>query len=409
MTASYPAALVCGLVFGFAPIHAEQVGHVTVASMQWQALAAWCAVRAWRRAVWRWWLLAGLFLGLSAATNLYYLAYLTGPLILTVATLGQGWTWSRARGMLVAGGPAALIGLPMVIPYLVRHAVVGPGYGAGGTDLLSFVSVLASRPIDSLILPTVPFQLMQQAHGLFPGIAVLILAGIGWRQGYARSWGIYAASCFVLALGPQLVIGGHALPIPLPYAALSAVIPHFALFRDPTRATAGLALGLAVAAAWGTRALMLRVQGRQYRLLAVVIGVIVLESWACFPTVRLAPIPAGAYWLARQSSIHAVAILPMTNDTPLDWAHQTELMRESTVNWKPMVNGSESLDPTGMATRRSIIVTYPSPAARRLLRQLHVDAVILRLPWLTPHQRTMMQRSCENLYRDQIMEVCRVI
>ena len=55
------------------------------------------------------------------------------------------------------------------------------------------------------------------------------------------------------------------------------------------------------------------------------------------------------------------------------------------------VNGSESLDPTGMATRRFISGTYPSPAARQLLRQLHVDAVILRLPWLTPRQRATME------------------
>jgi len=99
----------------------------------------------------------------------------------------------------------------------------------------------------------------------------------------------------------------------------------------------------------------------------------------------------------------------MANDTPIEWAHQTELMRESTVNWKPMVNGSESLDPTGMATRRFIIGTYPSPAARQLLRQMHVDAVILRLPWLTPRQRATMEQSCESLYCDQIMEVCHVI
>lgn len=408
VTRSYPAALVCGLVFGFTPLHAEQVGHVTVASMQWQALAAWCLVRAWRRGTWRWWVMAGLFLGLAAATNLYYLAYLAGPLLLAAVSLGRSWTWRRAQGALAASVLTALIGLPIVIPYCLRHAVVGPRYGSGGTDLLSFISVLASRPIDSLILPAVPFQLMEQAHGLFPGFAALVLAGIGWRRGQARTWGIYAAACFVVALGPQLVIGGHALPVPLPYAALNALIPHFALFRDPTRATAGLALGLAVAAAWGTRILLARMRDRQIRLIALVIAIIMLESWTAFPTAPLAPIPAGAYWLARQPSIHTVAILPMVNDTPIDWARQTELMRESTVNWKHMVNGSESLDPAGMTARRAILATYPSLAARQLLHHLHVDAVLLRLPWLTPRQRTTMERSCKSVYRDHIMVVCRV-
>jgi hypothetical protein len=408
LTKVYPAALVCGLAFGFCPLHVEQVGHVTVASMQWQALAAWCLVRAWHRGTWLWWVFAGLFLGLAAITNLYYLAYLPGPLILAAAALGHTWTRRRVQGVLVTGGLAALCSLPMLIPYLTRQAVVGPGYGAGSTDVLSFVSTMAGRLVDSQLLPTVPFLLMQRAHGLFPGLGVLVLAWMGWRHGRARPWVIYALGCLMLALGPHLLVAGHVLPLPLPYAALSTYVPHFALFRDPTRATSGLALGLAVAAAWGTRAIFVRVQRGRLLWSALVVGLVLLESWTPLPTARLAPIPAGAYWLARQLDIHAVAVLPIANDTPIDWEHQTEIMRESTVNWKWLVNGSESLDPVGMAARRAAMAAYPAPAARRLLLHLHVDAVVLRLPWLSPRQRTLMERSCRSVYRDRIMVVCRV-
>lgn len=389
-------------------LHIEQVGHVTVASMQWQAPAAWSLVRAWRRGAWRWWIAAGIFLGLAAATNLYYLAYLSGPLLVAAVALGRSWTKQRARGALVAAGLAAAFAVPMVIPYLTRQAVVGHGYGTVSTDVLSFVGAMAGRPLDSLLLPAVPFTPMQPAQGLFPGFAVLVLAWLGWRTGYARSWAIYALCCFILALGPYVMVDGHVLPFPLPYAALSAVVPHFALFRDPTRATAGLALGLAVAAAWGTRALLVRAHHGHLRLAALIVALVALESWTPLPTARLAPIPAGDYWLARQPAIHAIAVLPMANDTLIDWEHQTELMRESTVTWKPMVNGSESLDPVGMAQRRAVLATYPAPAAQQMLRRLRVDAVVLRLAWLSPGQRSAMLRVCAAMYRDAVMAVCRV-
>lgn len=409
LTGDYIAGLVAGLVFGFCPLHAEQIGHVTVVSMQWQALAGYCLVRAWRRPSWLRWSLAGGFLGLSAVTNLYYLAYLTAPLLITAVTLGRAWTSRRLRGAALAGGIAAALTLPMLIPYLSRHADITAYNGAGATDIYWFAQVLSNRPIDGFLMPTTPYQAMQQSHGLFPGILPLILVVIALRARRGRAWGIFALCCGALALGPALIIRGHVLPFPLPYAILSDVVPHFALFRDPTRALAGVYLGIAVLSAWGTHEVIVRTRARTTHGLGVgviIVGLVALELWTVLPVARLAAIPRGEYWLARQPHIHAIVELPIANATPLDWQHQTEIMRDSTVHWKPMVDGSESLDPVGMARLRSILDTYPSLASRRLLRQLHIDAVVLRLAWLPAQQVDTVKHVCQAAYRDQTEEIC---
>ena len=409
VTGQYSAGVVAGVVFGFCPLHMEQIGHLTLASMQWQALAAYCLVRAWRRSGRAWWFAAGVLLGLSAAANLYYLAYLTVPLLLTALTLGRDWTRQKLYRAAMAGAIAVLIAAPVVIPYLVRQAAVDARYGgATATDALNFLHVLSGRPLDSMLLPVVPFGVMQTGHGFFPGIIPLGLALVAWRNHHARRWIFFAACSGLLALGPSLDVGGHILPFPLPYAVLSNLIPHFALFRDPTRALAGFYLGMAVSAAWGARDLLGQIHGpRRRTLLGVsIVALTALELWTPLPVAALAQIPNGEYWLARHPAIGPIVEIPIANDTPQDWQRQAEIMRDSTVHWNPMVNGSASVDPTGLAARRAILGAYPSTDAMLLLRQLRVDAVVLRLAWLTPAQRRQAQAACHVAYRDSVEVIC---
>jgi len=124
------------------------------------------------------------------------------------------------------------------------------------------------------------------------------------------------------------------------------------------------------------------------------------------PVAALAQIPNGEYWLAHHPTIGPILELPVANDTPQDWQRQAEIMRDSTVHWNPMVNGSASVDPTGLAARRAILGAYPSADAMLLLRQLRVDAVVLRLAWLTPAQRRQAQAACHVAYRDSIEVIC---
>jgi hypothetical protein len=81
-------------------------------------------------------------------------------------------------------------------------------------------------------------------------------------------------------------------------------------------------------------------------------------------------------------------------------------MYDSTVHWKALINGAASVDPMDMAQRRAVLATYPSRASPALLRRLHVDAVVLRLGWLSAGQRTAAQATCHVAYRDHAEEIC---
>ena len=120
----------------------------------------------------------------------------------------------------------------------------------------------------------------------------------------------------------------------------------------------------------------------------------------------LAPIPPGETWLAHQPHIRVILELPITSQSPLGWQRQTEIMYDSTVHWKALINGSASVDLVGMAQRRAILATYPSRTSFALLRRLHVDAVVLRLGWLSASQRRAAQAACHVAYRDHAEEIC---
>lgn len=401
LTRRYSAGLVAGLVYGFSPLQIEQVGHLNDISTQWLVFGAFCLVRAWRGGSWRWWAATGMLLGLAAVTSLYYLAYLSAPLFCVALLLWRDWTPHRARGALLAMGAAALLVAPFSVPYLTREAIMNAHYGAAApTDILSLVRVLSGRFIDQLVLPSV--------HGLFPGVVPLALAVIAWRCRRPRRWMLWSVACAVLALGPLLSVDGRVLPLPLPYAWLGALAPRFAVFRDPVRAMSGAYLGLAVLAAWGVREVVERAPRRGSRALigAALVVLVALELWNPVPTVSLAAVPAGEQWLARQPSIHVVLELPITSVTPLDWQRQTAIVYDSTTHWKTLVNGTGSVDPVGMTQRRVTLSTYPSPAALRLIQQLRVDAVVLRLAWLPQTQRALAQAACHVAYQDKVEEIC---
>jgi hypothetical protein len=296
-----------------------------------------------------------------------------------------------------------------MVPYLIRQADVGTQYGsAASVDILSFVQVLPGRPIDGLLFPVVPFQMMQPNHGLFPGLVPLGLAVVAWRTGKARLWALFALACGMVALGPQLQVHGRLLPLPLLYAALERVVPHFTLFRDPPRATIGLYLGLAVMAGWGISALLAHVPVPAHRraLTALLAVLVVLELWTPLPTTTVPAVPGGERWLAQQPGMHSVVELPIAGDTPRDWQRQSEIMYDSTVHWRMLVNGASSLAPVGMSHRAALVNRFPSVAARAELRRLNVDAVVLRLPWLSAGQRQAAHAACRSIYRDAEEEIC---
>lgn len=141
---------------------------------------------------------------------------------------------------------------------------------------------------------------------------------------------------------------------------------------------------------------------RAWRLVALV----AVELWAPALAIALPGIPSVDRWLAGQPTLRTLLIMPLASRTPLDWQRQTEILYDSTIHWKRLVNGQASVTPAGWPRDAALLAAYPAPAARQAARRLHVDAVVLRLAWLSPAQRVAALRGCAMLYRDAGAVVC---
>ena len=202
-------------------------------------------------------------------------------------------------------------------------------------------------------------------------------------------------------------MGGHLLPVPLPYAWLDALAPGFQAFRAPEQASVGAYLALAVLAALGARGLLHRVPRRGQGIAAwALVALVAVELWAPASAIALPGIPSVDRWLAGQPTLPTLLVLPLASRTPLDWQRQTEILYDSTVHWKRLVNGQASVTPSGWPREAALLAAYPAPAARLAARRLRIAAVVLRLTWLSLAQRTAALQGCATLYRDAWAVVC---
>jgi len=166
----------------------------------------------------------------------------------------------------IVGGVALLLLSPLIIALLRESA-------SGATYMVTPLStiVLNSADLFSLFLP-LPAHIKNAAinpHGSNPAVGwtVLVLAvagllfarsvrsGLGAHKltdtgGPLRFWLVVAVVFAVLALGPQLVVGGQETGIPLPYKLLNS-LPFLGAARVPLRFVLMVSLALSVLAAYG--------------------------------------------------------------------------------------------------------------------------------------------------------------
>jgi hypothetical protein len=86
------------------------------------------------------------------------------------------------------------------------------------------------------------------ANAAYIGYVPLVLACLAWWHGQARAWLVVAGVGFVVAIGPQLQIGGTAYGGRMPYAWLSELVPPLTFSGIPSRFAWLTGCGVAVAA-----------------------------------------------------------------------------------------------------------------------------------------------------------------
>ncbi len=247
------AALVAALAYPFGQHFVARPGQIfPVMSAFWLPAILLCCERGMQRAAPRWGLLAGILWALqffrgspqiSYATALVvacYCAWWLSHNIATRRTLDR--TLALRAGVaaccaLSAAGTAAVQLGPTLELFTASHRAGGFSLAdAADRSSVSFATLLGRGGPDV------------ELRGVYPGLAVLLLAalGLGTRQAHARFF-------LALAMTGLLVSVGNATPV---YGILYQTVPGFALWHAPSRFFFVPALGLAMLAAFGAEHLL---------------------------------------------------------------------------------------------------------------------------------------------------------
>jgi len=376
------AAFVGGAVYAFSPYHmAHLLGHMQLISLEWLPfyslflMKAVAHPRPWSAGGRRYVALAALCLALVAACDWYYAFYMA-----LFSALFWAWSAARRRRWLAPTLATGAVGLlfavlmsPLLVPMareaLTHDYMVPPPNSIErlSADLTAFVTPSQLHPVWGSWAAgwADRFTATTSERTVFAGYSVLALAVLGWRmrRRAAGFWGLVALVFGVLALGPQLHIGGQTQflgigPIPLPYALLHSAVPLLRISRSVSRFDVMVMLSLGVLAAMGLHGLLQRLrQAHLGRLNAgaaalSALGIVCLEFLAAPYPMSLPETRPFHYQLAQEAGDFAVMDIPMDWDRPANLLYQT-------VHQKPMVSGYTSRDnPLAPAWRTPVLQTF---------------------------------------------------
>lgn len=412
LTGRTAAALIAGCAYMVAPFFTVRVGghtHVLFGMMFLPyAVGATLAAMTEARAG-RWVALGGVLLAATILSHWYFLFIATLPLggaALTVAT-AVSWRRRLARLALLGALALALITPPLLLTWQARQAM----FPSGGTFRLSDVEqhgispdyYLGPNPMHPLARGWVGnvFPVSNEADIAALGYAALALAVIGllttpWRQ--TRPFVVMGLIAFVLSLGATLRWRGQRvlvaapdwliravapltrdlnlpagqLPILLPNILLYYALPFYNSVRVWARYAAPLTLVVALLAGFG--AAWLLGKGRGGKLLAAVLGVLIVFEGVTLPYPAFNDVAVNDRavndWLAAQPAGTAII------EYPRPWVEATAMYSQS-LHRQSVVNGYMSFLPDHLAAVDAQLGEWPNREALPVLRAWGIDYVIV--------------------------------
>ena len=394
-------AAVAGAAFAYAPWRLEQDGHLHVLSSGGIPLSLFLLARGYRRgsartvlagwAVAAWQVSLGFTLGLQLA----YLLLALGVGVAVLVARGRLPRPSRrvAVATLAGGATVAATALVLALPYLeVRDD--HPESRRTAADVAAFSGpprMFVVAPAANLVwgkatagqrerLDFVPEQT------LFPGLAILLLAGVGlaggaYRRRLRAGLAVGTLAVAVLSLGFPRADSGWLHP----YRALYDLAPGWQAVRVPGRLHTLTTLGLALLAAGGTHRLVGAAPRRLGTAAAAGLVAAVLVEGSGFdlgdgvsgPAHPTVPRPPPGQRAAPAPQLHLPAGA-FDNRRYLIW---------STDGFPDLVNGRGSFIPTSFLRLVRDVEGFPDRASVARLRRLGVRSVVLhpgparRSPW----------------------------
>jgi len=383
-------AWAAGALYAFHTYQVHETPRLQILFHGFIPLALWQLLRLLttgeRRAAWG----TALFMWVQGLCSNYELLY--GCILLGLVCLGfllarPRTTWPRLAPLALAGATAALVYLPVGLPYLLSSKTHGYARDLPqGTDLSHYVSTTPTNLIYGPIGVSVGLQ-SRAPH--FVGFVSLVLAALalaawagrlGTSAGGVLSEKVWVPAAAVLALlfvalslGRDMVAFGRYLG-PGPYRLLYA-IPGFHLMRYPERL--GLLAMLFVGLLAG-QALTL-ISRRGFGLCVLVLsGLVPLEHVSPRPVTSRIPvepeIPSVYHWLA-QNPVHALAEVPTHGEGLVRM--ESEEMYFSTYHFKPIIHGFVSYPTLLNRLLRRLASQFPSEVTLQAFQRIGVDTVVV--------------------------------
>lgn len=397
------AAVLAGLIFGFAPARFFRTGQLHLGPVQWIPFGL-ASLHAYldggRRRDLR---LACLFFTLQSLTSGHGAAFIAlayGLLIAHhVVARRPVDLVRRVRDLGVAGiallVPNALLYLPyrqaqmeMGLRRSLENWVVTPGSFIASPAhlhqwlLRQFSSTPVTETASAFLFP-----------GYLPLLLMLVAVTFIWRAGTARGTGADPAQAprspaAMAAFGGTMVVAGWWLPLGPPVGIWPVVYdwPGLSFVRVPSRFLVVGMLGLSLVAAFGADRVLERVRPSRRRLVALALGLWLVVEFAAFPLqVIAAPAdpPAADRWLASVPGRVVVAEVPLADPRHAGAfeRRQTEVMLHTTAHWHKTVHGYSGIRPPFHWALYGLMLSFPDDACLERLREVGVTHIIVHPEW----------------------------
>jgi hypothetical protein len=371
LTRSVPAAVIGGIVMGFAPY---RFGHIAHLELLWTALLA-LATLAFLQLMERPSVAAGLRLALfhvlQTLCSVYYGVFLAVYLAAGAAVM---LLWQRRRHAVRAIGAllvAAVATAIVLSPYIARYRLASQTVDQRPREEIARFSAIPAdylRGTHHHLVHRSPLVTGHEERALHPGFVAAVLGLIGLATG-GRVGLLFGV---LLAVSVDLSFGLHGLL----YPTLLEMFPPLAGLRAPARFGAFVILSLSALVALGVGRLM-RGLGAPGWLAAALAGAIILEYAAVPIPTRVRPTtPPPLYaWLAAQPP-GVVLELPVPTSATL-WGDEVEYQLMSIYHWKPLVNGYSGSAPGSYIRTLDALANFPDPEGIEHVRRIGVRWVVL--------------------------------
>jgi hypothetical protein len=314
---------------------------------------------------------------LQALTGTYLMVFTTISLAVAAASRPLDWVGPRfsvlAPRVALAAALAIGVLIPFMLPYYHASTTVGLGRSLEETGRYS------ARLTDYLVAPgTLYFEWwgwgkrFWQGTALFPGVAAIVLAGVGvahvgWTDRRARMTLALGVAAFALSFGPAFA----------PYRWLYGAFPLLTGIRGAVRLGQVVLAAIGILAGFGVAALL-----RRYSTRTALPLCFALLLTANIETLR-APLYYSEYHgippvydvLSQLSSRAVLAWFPF--HASAQFHLNAPAMLVSTRTFNPMLNGYSGFKPASYYTHVEKLAAFPDEASVTYLQELGVTVVVV--------------------------------